>query len=88
MTENAISFKHFAQCSLISFSFESFQTYAPSQNWPVICMLHPLSHIPVDLLQGAPSLQIPGHLVHCPFETYAPSPQTITSQQLNSYMNI
>lgn len=54
-----------------------------SQNVPVLCMLHPLSHIPVDLLQGTPSLQTPGHLTHLPFDTYVPSLQTVKVRQLN-----
>lgn len=52
----------------------------PSQNFPVQCILHPLPHIPVDLLQGAPSLQTPGHLTHFPFETYVPDVQTVKKQ--------
>lgn len=49
----------------------------PSQNFPVLCILHPLSHVPVVLLQGAPSLQTPRHLTHLPFETYVPDVQTV-----------
>lgn len=78
----------YTQFVLFSFSYESFQMNVPSQNFPVLCILHPLPHIPVDLLQGVPSLQTPGHLTHFPFETYVPDVQTVKSRQLNLSMKI
>lgn len=53
----------------------------PSQTFPILCLSHPLSHNPVDLLQGAPSLQTPGHLTHFPFEAYVPELQTVKSKK-------
>lgn len=62
------------------FFYKSFQMNVPSQNVPVLCIPHPLSHFPVVLLQGAPSLQTPWHLTHLPFETYVPDVQTVKKQ--------
>lgn len=70
----------YTQWVLSSFFHKSFQMNVPSQNIPVLCILHPLSHFPVVLLQGAPSLQTPWHLTHLPFETYVPDVQTVKKQ--------
>lgn len=67
---------------------ESFEMHVLSQYFPVLCILHPSSHIPVDVLQGASSLQIPWHLTHDPFEIYDPLLQTVKVRQLNWYINI
>lgn len=48
----------------------------PSQNCPVQLSSHPLSNPPVNLLQGAASLHLPGHLTHIPLEMYVPSLHT------------
>lgn len=74
--------------SLILVFLSKFLMYIPSQNVPVLCIVHPLSHIPVVLLHGAPSLQTPRHLTQSRFETYVPSLQTVKSKQFKIYMNI
>ena len=51
--------------------------YTLSQYSPVQWFLHPLSHLPVNLLHGDPSLQCPLHGTHCLFDTYCPSLQTV-----------
>lgn len=60
---------------------ENTSLWVPSQNIPVQWLLHPLSHLPVDLLQGTLSLHTPWHLTHFPSKTYVPSLQTINNKR-------
>lgn len=56
-------------------------------NFPVQWSLHPLSHVPVDLLQGVWFLHTPWHLTHFPSKTYVPSLHTIKTFFVN-YWNV
>lgn len=49
------------------------------QNAPVHWFAHPLSHIPVNLLHGAPFLQWPGQSMHNLFDMYLLPVHTIQS---------
>ena len=58
---------------------------SPSQNAPIQWFWHPLSHLPVDLLQGDPSLQWPWQDTHVRFEIYSMSLQTETDAYQTSF---
>lgn len=67
----------FQSLKILNRLVENTKECVPSQNFPVQWSLHPLSHIPVDLLQGAWFLHTPWHLTHFPSKTYVPSLHTI-----------
>lgn len=66
----------FQSLKILNRIVENTKVCVPSQNFPVQWSLHPLSHVPVDLLQGAWFLHTPWHLTHFPSKTYVPSLHT------------